>query len=399
MNEDRQDWRRVAVQRDSDVVRYIAQTLAERACPPNVKILADATTAEHATGIRVVIEGFLDGLSRSDLRNDVLVATGPSARIPVGLRTRQLPIARTRLGRLLFQRLLLPVFTSAVRSDNFPVQAVFLLDSYAPLFDFGDTRYSAFIHDVLPLTHGRYWSASQRTIKSMAFASLRRAGAQLLTSSEHNAEQIHRLFGVRPEVALFGCGQLRDDEADAFLRKGPEPREDYVLYIGAIEERKNVHTLIEAFELAIHRLPPGTRLLLVGRPKGSYGARVAESLGSLRRRNAVEILSGISRERAIALIARAAALVFPSDAEGFGLPVLEALAVGTPVVTSDIPEIRSWAGSTVMYATPSDTASIASAIEGAVRGASPPPQDGQELSRQYRWRAFADTTATAAMSA
>jgi glycosyltransferase involved in cell wall biosynthesis len=356
----------------------------------DMTLLVDATTGEHAVGIGVVIKGFLDGLSYSDYRDDVFVAAGPSAIVSDGLRMQNVRVARTRLGRLGFQRLLLPAYARRLRRDGIPIDATLLLDAYAPLIDLANMPYTAFVHDALPLTHGHYWSRSRRLVKSLAFSSLRRTNIRLLTSSKYNAERIHELLGICPDVAMFGCGQLNDDEADRFLESGPKPRAKYVLYIGAMDERKNIHTLVEAFRIARPSLPPDISLLLVGSPRERYGEQIKDSLMSLSQNSAVRLLERVDRAQAVDLIARAAALVFPSHAEGFGLPVLEALAVGTPVVASDIPEVRSWAEATITYAQPTDAHALAGAIEAVVSGDGPNPREGQELARQYRWRTFAD---------
>jgi glycosyltransferase involved in cell wall biosynthesis len=359
-----------------------------------VTILVDVTTAEHAVGIGVVTEGLLNGLSRSSLRDEVRIVAGPRLHIDSSLHVSRLALAKTRIGRLAFQRLLLPAYARSFKPSS-STDAVLLLDAYAPIFGSRLLSCTAFVHDILPLTHPHYWAPSKRRVKAMAFASLRRAHPQLLTSSTHNAEQIQKHLGLPARVALFGCGQITDDEADRYLHTGPAARGKHIVYIGAIDERKNIHGLIEAFKLVRASLPvEDVELVLIGQPREQYGREIVDSINSLPASSAVRLLTSVTQKQAIELVAHAASLVFPSQAEGFGLPVLEALALGTPVVASDIPEIRSWAGSTVTYAPPSDPVALASAIDAAVRGAGPTPSEGQELARSYRWKTFAETVLT-----
>ena len=88
-------------------------------------------------------------------------------------------------------------------------------------------------------------------------------------------------------------------------------------------------------------------------------------------------------------VARASALIFPSLAEGFGLPVLEALALGTPVVASNIPSIRSWAGDAATYFDPHDPETWSAAIQTATRASTEMRREGQRLALGYRWSACA----------
>ena len=159
-------------------------------------------------------------------------------------------LAQTRPGRLLYQRLLLPLEISRLGGALDRVDRVLLLDAYVPLIrPQRDVRYAALVHDVLPLTHPHFWPPAKRLVKRLAFASLRRSGATLFTSSEHNAREIERLLGAEARVVRFGCGQLSDAEADE-ARVAPLPaREPYLVYVGAVEPRKDVLSLLDAFDV------------------------------------------------------------------------------------------------------------------------------------------------------
>src|SRR6202035_4544520 len=106
-----------------------------------------------ATGIGVVGQGFLNGLAHTEHRRDVIVATGPSVNMSDALRTRQVSITRTRMGRLGFQRLLLPSYVRGMQNEGIAIDGVLLLDAYVPLFDRSTIPYTIFVHDTLPLTH------------------------------------------------------------------------------------------------------------------------------------------------------------------------------------------------------------------------------------------------------
>ena len=108
-------------------------------------------------------------------------------------------------------------------------------------------------------------------------------------------------------------------------------------------------------------------------------------------RERIEVVANPGRERTVELIRGAAALLFPSRAEGFGLPILEALALGTPVVASDLPEIRSWARNAVHYAPAGDPEAWVERIETAIRATEPARRSGQAFAGSFRWSRCADS--------
>lgn len=354
-------------------------------------LLVDVTAAEHSTGIRVVIDGFLHAAADAPWRRDLLVAAGPTTEVPPALRTIRVGVARSKPGRIAYQRALLPAHLSLIKRGGADIDRVLIMDSYVPLIrPQRGVRYACFVHDVLWLTHPEFWSRPQRLVRWAAFASIRRARPTLLTSSEHNVRGIERSLGLSARALHFGCGQLTDAEADAALTRQPAERDAHLLYVGAIEPRKDLVTLVDAFARAAPRLAVDTRLLLVGAHDRYYGDRIRGRIAASGLAGRVQLLGRRSPDETLDLLRTARALVFPSRAEGFGLPILEALALGTPVVASDLPEFRDWAGDTATYATPADPDALAESIVAVARGLHPPPDGGKALAATYRWRDFAN---------
>jgi glycosyltransferase involved in cell wall biosynthesis len=351
-------------------------------------LLVDATTSEHATGIGTTITGILTELREVAAQNTVIVA-GPTFEPPESLRIRRVGIARTRPGRLLYQRLLLPIDASWLdRAER--VDRILTLDSYAPVITLGSrVRYAALIHDVLPLTHPEFWSRSQLTIKRIAFASIRRARATTFTSTEFMAAEIKRVLGITPRVARFGCGQLADAEANAALADLLPERKPYLLYVGAIEPRKGTVSLIDIFDSVAQRCDDDLQLVIVGAGRTPYLRRVEGRIADSPNRARINVVRGASRRDTIELLRQATALVFPTLAEGFGLPILEALALGTPVVATRIESITSWAGDAILYAAPTDVGDWSDRIDEAVGFDDGRRRAGQEFAAAYRWRACA----------
>jgi glycosyltransferase involved in cell wall biosynthesis len=239
------------------------------------------------------------------------------------------------------------------------------------------------------LTHPKDWSRSQRFTKRLAFASIKRARATAFTSTEYTAAEIKRVLGISPRVVRFGCGQLSDLEADAAQIEPLPEQEPYLICVGAIESRKDTLSLVGIFDSIVARGDKDIRLILVGGGSTPYAKRVEDRIAASPNRARIRVVKQASHQDAIALVRRARALLFPTLAEGFGLPVLEALALGTPVVASRIDPIVSWAGDAVLYSRPSDVRDWADRIEEASQLGDEERRAGQKLAAEYRWRACA----------
>jgi glycosyltransferase involved in cell wall biosynthesis len=344
----------------------------------------DATTSEHARGIRTVIDRVTDEM-RSHAR--VLVARGASAR-PNVVYAHRVPMARTRPGRLLYQRLLLPLEVARLRRHGKSIERIVLLDAYIPLplvRRASRAEYAVLVHDALPLTHPHYWPPAKRLVKRAAFRSLQRARPLVFTSTDHNASEIERLLGIEARVVPFGCGQLADVEAEAARHEGLADRDPYFVAVGAFEPRKNLLSLIETFE-QLHRLETGFSLHLVGGGARAYEALLRERIARSTVADRIFVHRDLGRDETIKLMKQAAAVALPSLAEGFGLPIIEALALGTPVVASDLPEIRSWAADAIHYASPHEPADWVEPLLAAADATEQKRRAGQEFASSYRWK-------------
>ena len=163
-------------------------------------------------------------------------------------------------------------------------------------------------------------------------------------------------------------------------RFSPEPtvaREPFLLYPARPWPHKNHARLFEAFE-AVHAAHPELRLVLTG--EGTDTARLPPG---------VEARGSISRDELVSLYRRAAALVFPSLYEGFGLPPLEAMACGCPVAASAVASLPEVCGDSAVLFDPYDTAAIAAGIEEALARASELSAAGSARAASFTWDATA----------
>jgi len=131
-----------------------------------------------------------------------------------------------------------------------------------------------------------------------------------------------------------------------------------LLFVGVIQRRKNVARLVKAFE----RLPAGWRLALAGASQGYGAAEELRAVEESSRRQDIDVLGHLSAEQLAALYARARIFAFPSLDEGFGMPVLEAMAHGLPVISSKSSAMPEVAGDAALLVDPLDVDELAYAL-------------------------------------
>jgi glycosyltransferase involved in cell wall biosynthesis len=205
-------------------------------------------------------------------------------------------------------------------------------------------------HDLFVLT-AEYSSPEFRArFAAQARHAARRADL-IIAVSHFTARQISDLLHVEPlriRVVPHGVHSAPQSQ---------QPREKLVLFVGALQTRKNLVRLIEAFEA----LPEDWRLVLAGAPSGYQAAAILERVqpnGNPR----IKVTGYLPAPQLEQLYARASIFAFPSLDEGFGIPVLEAMARGLPVITSNSSALPEVAGDAALLVDPRSTADIAAAL-------------------------------------
>ena len=334
----------------------------------------------------------LHGLDDTEVTFLTPYRRGPFVGEP-GVRRVYLPGCRTLPGLMLLGGAAIALVARAMRLDvvHDPVGvSPFTLGRWAGRF-----RRVVTIHDAIAfqnpggypwlnnLLHRRYVPATLGNTDLVATVSrdARRALAQHLRRPE---EQI----AVVPNGVSARFAPVPAEAARAVAARHGLVGE-YLLYVGAFQARKNLIRLLDAFERARPGLP-GVELALAGPTQWRY----PELAERLRRAAGVRVLRYVPEEDLPALYSAASAFVLPSLYEGFGIPVLEAMACGTPVVCSDAGPLPEVTGGSALLVSPTDVEAIAAALTRVTNDralAATLRERGFERARQFTWERAAGT--------
>ncbi len=225
------------------------------------------------------------------------------------------------------------------------------------------------IHDLAIYEHPEWFPPKQDfSVNVLVPKSINKA-ERIIAVSQATAKDIQKRFKVPAKkitTILEGYEPVKAPTKLAIhaLRKSLHLNEQYLLYIGTLEPRKNIAGMIEAFDALVRRKPrryKPLQLVLAGAKgynfKENYKAIQSVQAGSVR------YLGYVSAKDKQALLHGAQAFIFPSFYEGFGLPVIEAMAAGAPVITSNISSLPEVAGKAAVLVNPTSSLSIQQAIE------------------------------------
>ncbi len=249
------------------------------------------------------------------------------------------------------------------------------------------------IHDLSFFTHPEWHQRTKIAFFRAAIRTSARRAAALVAVSAATAALLDEL--VRPRVPVHviphGVDHSRfrpddpgDDEA-ARARAGVSP--PYVAFLGTLEPRKDVPTLVRAFDrLAGSR--PGLSLVLAG-ARGWGADAVEQAVAGAAYRDRIRLLGYLAESDMPAVLRGAAVVAYPSLEEGFGLPVLEALACGAPVVTTSGTVMEEVAAGAALLAPPGDERGLAAALEAALESAGDRRRFGLDVAAHHTWAASA----------
>ncbi|WP_322489800.1 glycosyltransferase family 1 protein [Chloroflexus sp.] len=222
------------------------------------------------------------------------------------------------------------------------------------------------IHDLAFIRFPQTFRAYNRIYLDLATRLSARRASRILAVSEHTKREVVGLLGIPPERVIVTPNAARSHfrppapAAIEQLRAFHGLPERFVLYVGTLEPRKNLTTLLEAFALVSRSVPDVP--LLIGGGKGWMYEPIFARLEQLNLRDRVKFAGYLPEEELPLWYAAATVFVFPSIYEGFGMPPLEAMSCGTPVITSNTSSLPEVVGDAGLMVAPTDTIGLAEAI-------------------------------------
>lgn len=227
------------------------------------------------------------------------------------------------------------------------------------------------IHDLIFMRHPEYYHWIDTKIYTWKFRNACREADRIIAISECTKRDIMQLGGVsadRIDVIYQSCNPryarpLAQSQLDTARSSCRLPGR-FILSVGTIEERKNILLAAQA----LHSLPPDVHLVAVGRPTG-YAARVLAYAAKTGISERIHFLSGVTDEELQAIYQLAEAFVYPSRYEGFGIPIIEAIHSGLPVVACTGSCLEEAGGPYSLYVSPDDAAGMADALSKVLQGA------------------------------
>lgn len=265
-------------------------------------------------------------------------------------------------------------------------------------------RSVATVHDLAIYLHPEWFPGGQFFSRRVVVpASLRRA-TRLIAVSESTKNDLRKVFLIPPErIAVIHEG-VEPPPPEAWDLPAPKPfAAPYLLFLGTIEPRKNVEGLVKAYVALAERFPKlvGATELVIAGSRGWKADKAFAAIEAANRRFGrsgprVRVLGYVPDEDKLALMAHALAFVFPSRYEGFGLPVLEAMSLGVPVVTSNVSSLPEIAGrGAALLVDPDSTVELELALKHLLEDEAKRAELGRrglERSTEFRWDKTAGET-------
>jgi glycosyltransferase involved in cell wall biosynthesis len=361
----------------------------------------DATTIRgHMSGVGYYTARLLERLTRVGGEANPIDHLVVFSNVPVPLASlppRSSIYDQARFGvRAVWMQAVLPSLLRRVRPD-----VCHFTNFLAPRF--ADCPYVVTVHDMSLQIMPAYHTLRKRLMTAGLMPEVVRRARLIIAPSESAREDIARLLG--PRVAPVEKIRVVPHAAEAEFRPQPEGAfsrlasgygitRPYLLGVGTLEPRKNIARAVEAFARFVAPRFPEHSFYLVG----ELGWKYAEVLAAIERHGGggrIRRLGYVPHADLPALYGHADLLVYPSLYEGFGFPVLEAMACGTPVLTSDCSSLREVAGGAAILVDPLSVEAIA---EGMARGLRPGPDRngliarGLERAASFCWEKTTEAT-------
>ena len=225
----------------------------------------------------------------------------------------------------------------------------------------------------------------RRDYGALAARHARRAD-RVVVNSRTTARDVHQRLGV-PESRITVCYPGSPDWAP----RQREPREGYFLFLGALEPRKNIGVLLDAYERLLGDTPSAPSLVLAGK-SGAESTLIQARVVDRPLAGRVQLPGYITSDQREQLFKGALAFVMPSHTEGFGMPVVEAMTAGVPVIAADRGALPEVAGQAAQFFEPDDVETLTTLLRTIIADAALRARMsalGIQQARQFNWRSSA----------
>ena len=226
----------------------------------------------------------------------------------------------------------------------------------------GGKKSITIIHDIGFIPHPEFYSEKERRALTTALKRAIKIANHIITPSAFTASELQKFMNVSKEqITVIPLGVDKNSfynsslASDEIINKNP-----YVLFVGRISLKKNLITLIKALKLV--NAKRFLNAIFIG-PMGFGGEKIVKSISDESLQNKIQVMPWQEEDVLKKYISNAEALILPSWYEGFGLTILEAQTLNTPVICSDIPPLEETAGSGALFFSPGSPRELANAIE------------------------------------
>ena len=379
------------------VVREVYQRCldAHRAPQRRLKIGIDISRSiGEATGVGIYASSLVDALAEVDPVNEYVLYPYFWECFPPNFRAARAPARpnfRVRMEDAPLDRIQQRWMSQTADAAAGNVDIVHSTGYTSPVFD--RTKLVVAIHDLSFVTHPEFHTEANRAFCVGEVERAAAHAAKIIVPSQNSKRDLQQYYGVAEErIAVIPYAAdpafTPADAADVarVLRRHDIARE-YLLFVGSVEPRKNLLGLVRAAEPWLNARID--RQIVVAGPEGWLNSDVHRFVTEHSLKERVRFLGYVDRDELRALYTGARAFVYPSFYEGFGFPVLEAMACGCPVIASNTPALEEIAAGAARLVTPGNDDELRRAIEDVANNDAARTElrkAGLERAARYTWR-------------
>jgi glycosyltransferase involved in cell wall biosynthesis len=361
-----------------------------------LRIGIDARTVlSPKTGDRTYTLNLIRALSRVDAENEYFLLLDREA--PKGLLPNAPnfhPVVIPTFWERWWTLAQLPLFARRAALDVVHVQ--YLIPPVCP------ARVVTAIHDVSFAVMPETFPRKDRWLLNLFISFSARRAAKVITLSESSKRDLIERFRVPPDkITITPCGadetmrRVEDSQVIADVLRRYKIAPPFILSVGLLQPRKNLPRVVEAFALLRQRHSELTHRLVIAGRIGWGIEPLTQRIRQLQLENAVHFAGYIADEDLPALYSAADLFVYPSLYEGFGIPPLEAMACGTPVVTANVSSLPEVVGDAALTVNPLEVEEISTAMERVLTDATlrqTLSKRGLERAKEFTWERMARLT-------